>query len=177
MKQAFYSRVRIRAVTLILGSAVLAGAAAAQADDRAPADRDALKLKLQEMDISREQTGKAISRRAEFMRGADANADGVLTMVELESALKRGFYQIDRNSDGEVREDDAPRLAGRERFLSHVTLLISERDVDGDGGMSLAEFSGPSLTRFSLMDEDGDGRVNLDAIVEAVNAGQSQTDT
>tara|TARA_R110000803_G_scaffold210336_1_gene281853 strand:- start:30815 stop:31348 length:534 start_codon:yes stop_codon:yes gene_type:complete len=177
MNQTLYSRVRIRAVLLFIGGTALAGAATAQSGDREPADRDALKLKLQEMDISPEQIDEPASRRAEFMRGADANTDGVLTMVELELALEAGFARIDRNADGLVGLGDAPRLAGRDRFLSRVTPMIAERDANGDGSMSFAEFSEPPLSKFSLMDEDGDGQVNLDAIVDAANAGSASEDT
>ena len=176
MNQTFYSRVRIRAVMLFIGGTALAGAAAAQSGDRAPADRDALKLKLQEMNISPEQIDEAVSRRAEFMRRADANTDGVLTVVELNVALEAGFSRIDRNADGLVDTDDAPRLAGRDRFLSRVTPVITERDANGDGSMSFAEFSEPPLRKFSLMDEDGDGQVNLDTIVAAANAGSFAED-
>ena len=170
MNQTFYSRVRIRAVMLVIGGTALAGAATAQSGDRPPADRDALKQKLQEMDISPEQIEEAVSRRAEFMRGADANTDGVLTVVELNVALERGFSRIDRNADGQVGTDDAPRLAGRDRFLSRVTPVIAERDANGDGSMSFAEFSEPPLRKFSLLDEDADGQVDLDAIAETANA-------
>lgn len=173
MNQTFYSRVRIRTVMLVIGGTALAGAATAQSGDRTPADRDALKLKLQEMDISPKQIDEAVSRRAEFMRGADANTDGVLTVVELNVALETGFSRIDRNADELVGADDAPRLAGRDRFLSRVMPVIVERDANGDGSMSFAEFSDPPLRNFSLMDEDGDGQVDLDAIVEAANAGSS----
>ena len=173
MYQTFYSRVRIRAVMLAIGGIALAGAATAQSSDRATTDRDALKLKLQEMDISPEQIDEALSRRAEFMRGADANTDGVLTVVELNVALEKGFSRIDRNADGQVGTDDAPRLAGRDRFLSRVTPVIAERDANGDGSMSFAEFSEPPLTKFSLMDEDGDGQVDLDMIAKAATAGNS----
>lgn len=172
MTQTISSRfTRIRVVMLFVGGTALAGVATAQSGDRAPADRDALKLKLQQMDISPEQIDEADSRRIEFMREADANADGILTMAELNSALEKGFSRIDRNSDGWVRVDDAPRLAGRERFLSRVTLLITERDANGDGEMSFAEFSKQPLGRFADMDEDGDGQVDLDAIVETVDDG------
>ena len=170
MYQTFYSRVRVRAVMLAIGGTALAGAAAAQSGDRDPTDRDALKLKLQEMDISPEQIDEALSGRVEFMRDADANADGVLTVVELNVALETGFARIDRNADGQVSADDAPRLAGRDRFLSRVTPVIAERDANGDGSMSFAEFSEPPLTKFSLKDEDVDGQVDLDAIVEKANA-------
>jgi len=39
--------------------------------------------------------------------------------------------------------------------------------------LSFAEFSGPPLERFSLMDEDGDGEIDLDAITETLNAARS----
>ena len=81
------------------------------------------------------------------------------------------------NADGLVGLGDAPRLAGRDRFLSRVTPMIAERDANGDGSMSFAEFSEPPLSKFSLMDEDGDGQVNLDAIVDAANAGSASEDT
>jgi len=170
MNQTLYSRVRVRAVVLVIGGTALAGAATAQSSDRIPADRDALKQKLQEMDISQEQIDEALSRRAEFMRGADANTDGALTVVELKIALERGFSRIDRNGDGLVGTDDAPRLAGRDRFLSRVTPVIEERDINGDGSMSFSEFSEPPLRKFSLMDEDADGQVDLNAIAEKTYA-------
>ena len=171
-----YRLVRYRMVVLFIGGTALAGAATAQSGDNATTDRDALKQELQEMDISPEQIDAAVSRRIEFMRDADANTDGVLTITEFNASLEKGFSRIDRNSDGLVRADDAPRLAGRDRFLSRVSPLIEERDADGDGGMSFAEFSEQPLSRFADMDEDGDGQVDLDAIAETANASPPSGD-
>ena len=177
MTQTYSARLtRFRVALLFIGSTALAGTATAQSGDRALTDRDALKLKLQETDISPDQVDEAASSRIVFMRNADADADGVLTMAELNSALEKGFTRMDRNSDGLVRADDAPRFAGRERFLSRVSLLIAERDANGDGGMSFAEFSKQPLSRFADMDEDGDGQVDLDTIVETADAAGPSED-
>ena len=174
MNQIFPSRiVRYRMVVIFVGGTALASAAMAQSGDRTLTDREALSLKLQEMDMPPEQIDLAVSRRVEFMWDADANADGVLTIAELNAALEAGFSRIDRNADGFVREDDAPRIAGRDRFLSWVTPIIDERDTNSDGGMSFAEFSEQPLSRFSLMDDDGDGEIDLDTIAETLNAVRS----
>ena len=177
MTQHFPFRVvRYRMVMIFIGGTAIAGTAIAQSGDHTITDREALKLKLQQMDVSPEKVDQAVSRRVEFMRDADANADGVLTVTELNAALEAGFSRIDRNADGLVREDDAPRFAGRDRFLSRVTPIIDERDTNSDGAMNFGEFSEPPLSRFSLMDDNGDGEIDLDAIAEPMTTVRSSKD-
>lgn len=178
MNQTFSFRcVRVRMVLLSIGGTVLAGVATAQSGDLTQAERDALRQKLQEMDISPERASEAASRRLSLLRDADADGDGLLTEAELMLSLEEGFSRMDRNSDGVVRADDAPRFAGRDRFLSRVSPIIAERDADGDGGMSFAEFSNQPLGGFDLLDEDDDGQVSLDTVSGLIESQATTADT
>lgn len=150
---------------LLVGSVLLANAANAQ-----PADREALKRQLQEMNLAAEPTRDAPARLFELMQQADVNKDGVLTKAELEATLESQFARIDRNGDGKANEDDAPKFAGRDRFTSRVSPLIAEQDQNGDGALTFAEFSVRSLSGFARMDDDGDGQVELDAIAARFTA-------
>lgn len=162
-------RMTSRSLLLAICCALQANAANAQSTDTI-ADREALKRQLQEMNLSSEQAESALARRIELMRQADANNDGMLTRAELEATLQSQFTRLDRNADGRANEDDAPVLAGRNRFTARLSPLIAEQDADGDGALSQVEFTSRPLSVFDAIDEDDDGQVDLDAINEHFKA-------
>lgn len=164
-----YRGVLIRAALLTISGTLVVYGASAQSSDRALADRDALKQQLQQMDVSPARTDEAISRRVEFFREADLDGDGMLTEAELKESLEYRFSRADRNDDGFVSIDDAPRFGGRDRFISRVSPLIEERDGDGDGALSFEEFSQQILSGFANLDDDGDGQLDLDVVAETIN--------
>lgn len=107
----------------------------------------------------------ASANMIDTLKAADANTDGLLTEAELTAALKDRFSRMDRNRDGLVKPDDAPPFA-RKQFNSRVAPVIAERDANGDGTLSYAEFSKPSMANFLAADSDGDGQVEVSALVD-----------
>lgn len=122
------------------------------------------------MNLAGEPAGDAPNRLFELMQQADVNEDGVLTKAEFEATLESQFARIDRNGDGKASQADAPKFAGRDRFTSRVSPLIAQQDQNGDGALSFAEFSARPLSGFARMDDDGDARVDLDAIAARLKA-------
>ncbi len=118
-------------------------------------------------DASAQQSKQAIDRMIETLEAADTNNNGRLTQAELDKTLKNRFARMDRNRDGKANPDDAPGMA-RQQYLSRVTPIIQERDLNGDGALSYAEFSAPPLENFNVADTDKDGEVEIAVLIEAI---------
>lgn len=123
---------------------------------------------------SGQDTGEVNERAIESLVAADSNNDGLLVLAELTVMLDERFARMDRNGDGLVADNDAPRLA-RGQFMSRVGPVIEERDGNGDGVLSYSEFSARPLENFNRADEDGDGVVELSTLVDMLRT-QSESD-
>ena len=127
-------------------------------------DRDALTVQLQNMELSETQTQTVDAMRFEFMVDADLNDDGFLDRAELETALTTRFARIDRNGNGSISADDAPRFAGRDRFVKRVGVLIEARDTNDDDHLTYDEFAADAISGFEETDGDQDGRIDLEQV-------------
>lgn len=116
-----------------------------------------------------QSTGEAQARMIEMLQGADTNKDGQLTKPELSKALNERFGMMDRNRSGWVNADDAPGF-GRGTFMSRVMPIVKERDANGDGKLSYDEFSKTPLENFDAGDVDGDGKVEVSVLVNAIKS-------
>lgn len=154
--------VLVSAIAIVPFSGVAIAASAL--NDGAPQTRSALQAELQSMELpSRDASPEAQEDRTNFLAGADANGDGNLTKQELEAQLSAQFGRMDRNGDGSVNMKDAPRLA-RQKYQEKVGPVIARADTNGDNAMSYDEFSSGPLARFSALDEDGSGSIDLSAL-------------
>lgn len=127
-------------------------------------DRDALTVQLQNMDLTETQTQTVDAMRFEFMVDADLNDDGFLDRTELDAALTTRFSRIDRNGNGSISADDAPRYAGRDRFVKRVGVLIEARDKNDDDHLTYDEFAADAISGFEDIDGDQDGRIDLEQV-------------
>jgi len=90
----------------------------------------------------------------------DANHDGTITRVEMDSGLKADFSAADTSGDGcldpaEVRAENQQRLA---RDGAEASPLV---DWNLDGCVDIREFSNTAHSYFDLADRTKDGRVSL----------------
>jgi len=94
--------------------------------------------------------GKAEEKQA----AADAKAAGfvppsVTSRLDWGAAGERRFHALDRNGDDVLTSNEVPRPDSR----------ILRYDRDGDGDVSLVEFSEGTMARFDRMDLNRDGTV------------------
>jgi Ca2+-binding EF-hand superfamily protein len=96
-------------------------------------------------------------RRGERMfQELDADSDGQVTTAEVTAKKTEMFTTADANADGLL--DEAERTAMREAARRRATADGVPGDTDGDGNLSLAEFTGVNPL-FDRADADGDGIV------------------
>lgn len=103
-------------------------------------------------------------------RQFDANGDTLLDAGEWQAGMKKGFDEVDRDSDGSITAEELDALADP---LSHelggapaqvVVLLIKKivlsLDADHNGSVSLKEFTGQTDALFKKLDADSSGSVD-----------------
>ncbi len=145
--------------------AMIAGAAAAIAQDTTPAQKP---------------VGAPGGGRMPFMvtfDEMDANKDGKLTLDEFRAAQEKmadqRFGRLDKNGDGAITKDELPPFMQREGSTNGPS-FFSKLDKDGDGKISKEEFAGGGKEmveqRFKMLDKDGDGVVTK----EEFEAGRPQ---
>lgn len=146
------------AVSIVISFCLMASAGAvyAQSDLQAKEDR--------------------LEQSIEMLITADTDSNGILSRSELDTLLTDRFNRIDRNGDGAVKEDDAPRMA-KQMFLSRVTPLIESRDANDDGELTYAEFSGQPVENFIAADDDDNGEVELEALIARIRAMAAVTES
>ena len=127
---------------------------------------------------------------------ADANSDGQLTRAEFNAAQQARFSELDADRSGGVTEaeleahmrarmderrarieqrlaqrgEEAPDKRGGpnpERMRARLQEGFSKQDANGDGAMSLAEFSARGEGMFARLDQDKNGVVTLAEIKSA----------
>ncbi|MFT3811546.1 MAG: EF-hand domain-containing protein [Micropepsaceae bacterium] len=99
-------------------------------------------------------------KRGEMFERLDADKDGKVTAEEARAGGSRLIDRADRNGDGVITPDEAPRLFER-------------IDADGDGRITAEEFAAISAARVMRADADGDGvvtKAEADAAREKMKA-------
>lgn len=94
----------------------------------------------------------------------DSDGNGRVTADEIGAAKARQFARVDRNADGLIDAGELEAMRARlARFAAMADGVMVERamrlDADGDGALSLPEYTGHSPV-FALLDSDGDGAVS-----------------
>lgn len=96
-----------------------------------------------------------------FVRGADANKDGVITLDEALSQAGRMFAQFDRNKDNVIDTADFEALR-KETADYQVKRFIHRYGGDKDGKVTREQFDKVAKERFAQMDFNNDGRITRD---------------
>jgi len=99
----------------------------------------------------------------DLLTEADANGDGKVTRKEYDAHRADIFEKLDRNGNGVVSEEDAPRVrVAKRKFSSKLEQVLAIADTNGDGMLTRTEWDNPEKDIFALVDQDGDGVIVLD---------------
>ncbi|MFQ5468021.1 MAG: EF-hand domain-containing protein [Kiloniellaceae bacterium] len=94
-----------------------------------------------------------------FMSAYDKDGDGKLTQAEVNAGRTARLGTFDANGDGKLTLDEYKALwldAMHTRMVDRFQFL----DEDGDGAVTVAEFTKPYSTLVRHMDRSGDGAVS-----------------
>lgn len=93
---------------------------------------------------------------------SDANGDGRVTRREYDAHRTGVFARLDRNGNGVVSQEDAPRIRiAKRKFTEKFEQVLAMADKNGDGMLSRAEWDKPERDIFELVDQDEDGVIVL----------------
>jgi len=135
--------------------------------DTADANKDG-RLDKDELVAQREAHHADMKARGEERwKASDTDGDGSLSLAEAKassSGVGDRFDKLDANADGQLTREEmlAARKHGHEQMRGGKAERFKAADVNGDGGIDLAEAQTglPKLAeKFSTVDTDNDGRV------------------
>ncbi len=96
-----------------------------------------------------------------WLRGADANKDGSITLDEAVAAATKEFDRFDRSKDGTVDTADFDALK-KEMTDYRVKRFVHNFGADKDGKVSKDQFFAKANERFASMDRNSDGTISRD---------------
>lgn len=105
-----------------------------------------------------------------WLRGADANKDGAITLDEAIAAATKQFDQLDRNKDGAVDKADFDAMK-KEMTDYRVKRFIHAYGADKDGKVTKDQFFAKARERFAAMDRNGDGTISRDEMPGRMGMG------
>lgn len=107
-------------------------------------------------------SAEQLEKLRDILTQSDANADGKVTRREYDAHRADIFARLDRNGNGVVSEEDAPRLRfAKRKFTEKLEQVLAMADKNSDGRLSRAEWDSPERDIFALVDQDRDGIIAL----------------
>lgn len=97
----------------------------------------------------------------------DTDKSGTLSEAEVLAAAEKIFERHDSNKDGAIDQADARKgkdwkgRKGKDR-AHHAGRMLKRADTDGDGKVSLVEFTQGAEKMFKRLDANGDGFISAD---------------
>lgn len=111
---------------------------------------------------AQQPTAAQIERLRDTLTKSDANGNGKVTRGEYDAYRADIFARLDRNGNGVVSEEDAPRIRlARRKFAEKLEQVLAMADKNGDGRLTRAEWERPERDIFALVDQDEDGVIIL----------------
>lgn len=107
-------------------------------------------------------SAEQLDKLRDILTESDANADGRVTRREYDAHRADIFARLDRNGNGVVSQEDAPRIRiAKRKFTQKPEQALAMADKNGDGMLSRAEWNKPERDVFALVDQDEDGIIIL----------------
>lgn len=95
----------------------------------------------------------------ELLKQADADADGVVTVAEMQAKILQRASGIDANKDGNISIEEMQ--AHREQMRAERRARrFAALDADKNGSVSVEEFAAAQSVRVERMDRNSDGVID-----------------
>ena len=112
--------------------------------------------------VAAQPSAEQLEKVRSVLTEADANDDGKVTRREYDAHRADMFAKLDRNGNGVVSEEDAPRIRiAKRKFTEKLEQVLAMADKNGDGKLSRAEWDNPERDIFGLIDQDEDSIIIL----------------
>ncbi len=99
---------------------------------------------LSAMAVADDHDGKGGHRGERMLERLDTNKDGNISLDEAKAGSAERFKHVDKNGDGIITPDEAPRM-------------FDSPDANHDGKVTPDELTAAAEARFKRGDTDGDG--------------------
>ena len=107
-----------------------------------------------------------------MLQNKDEDSDGSLSFEEI-SIPKETFAKIDKNQDGLADPEELKAFFPMAEFDRIAADIIAERDVNGDGVLSMDEVKMPDEL-FGKMDQNADGKLDKNEIADFASKASQQ---
>ncbi|MBL1430506.1 MAG: hypothetical protein COA60_003145 [Robiginitomaculum sp.] len=133
-----------------------------------------LAMAIPTMSLANDRTNERSTNKAtKIMQKLDANNDGKITISEVAILRAKKFDDADRNSDGFISPREKKLLKfkrkndRREKRAARRIDRQAKLDSNGDGEVSLLEFTSQASPLLTRLDSNKDGSISSSEILEA----------